>query len=204
MAFKRTTCKHCRKALTPERPGQIVHTECAADYAIALGEKKARAEAKAVSAAAKLDRADTKSKLQAMAPIRDLVKDAQTAFNAYIRERDKDLPCVSCGVMNPSNLGVGGVWDAGHLLSRGAHPEKRFMEMNCWKQCKVCNAGSAKNPHKAMTVTQAYEQELIRRIGIDGLEKVRAPIPVKKLCREELLQIKDTYRQKLKELKKTG
>lgn len=35
MTFRRTRCAHCRAKLTPERPSQIVHAECAEPYAIA-------------------------------------------------------------------------------------------------------------------------------------------------------------------------
>lgn len=179
-----------------------MHEECAADYAIAEREKKERKAEKAARMAAKVDKALTKQKLKALAPLRELIHDAQVAFNAWVRARDEGLPCISCLELNPSTLGVGGAWDAGHFQSRGAYPEKRFMEDNVHKQCKVCNGGSAKNPAKALTVQQAYELNLIARIGQDRVDAVKAPIPVHKWSREELTEIRDHYRAKLRELKK--
>ena len=60
-------------------------------------------------------------------------REAQSAFNSFIRLRDADLPCVSCGRYH------GGQYHAGHYLSVGAHPELRFNELNVNKQCAPCN-----------------------------------------------------------------
>lgn len=51
-------------------------------------------------------------------------------FNAFIRERDKDQPCISCG---------GAVQQAGHFYSAGHHNHLRFDEDNCHGQCVRCN-----------------------------------------------------------------
>lgn len=200
MSFNRTRCAHCRAKFIPERPSQIVHAECAADYAIAKREKEEREEAKRARAAAKVERAETKRRRRAMRPIREFVAEAQAAFNAWVRARDEGLPCISCGTLNPPALGPGGAWDAGHFLSRGAHPEKRFMEDNVHRQCKSCNAGSAKNPAKALTVSQNYAAELIRRIGPERYAKVLEPVPLVKLDRDQLTAICDHYKKLLKEM----
>lgn len=198
MTFRRTTCPHCRAKL---EQGQRIHPECIAPWADAQQAKKERADAKAARMAAKVDKAETKKRLRELAPLRKFIAEAQTAFNAWVRARDDGLPCISCGELNPPELGPGGAWDAGHFLGRGAHPEKRFMEDNVHRQCKSCNAGSAKNPAKALTVGQRYAVELRNRIGSDRYEAVVAPIPVRKWTREELTSIRNTYRAKLKELK---
>jgi hypothetical protein len=75
---------------------------------------------------------------------------AQQAFNAYIRARDADLPCISCGETNPPDL-HGGQWDCGHFKTVGANPELRFEERNAHKQCKSCNAGAGKYTAKEAT-----------------------------------------------------
>lgn len=199
MTFRRTRCPHCKGKL---EPGQRIHQECIAPWAEAQAAKKEREEAKKARMAAKVDRAETRRRLREMRPLRDFIKEAQQAFNEWVRCRDEGLPCISCGQLNPVALGPGGVWDAGHFLSRGAHPEKRFLEDNCHRQCKVCNAGSAKNPAKALTVQKQYEEGLMSRIGPERLEAVKAPMPVHKWTREELIAIKEKYRNKTKELRK--
>lgn len=59
-----------------------------------------------------------------------LLKDAQTVFNKFIRERDKDKGCISCG---------SGVDHAGHYFSQGHHSKLRFNEVNVNGQCLRCN-----------------------------------------------------------------
>ena len=51
-------------------------------------------------------------------------KVAQQAFNAYIRFRDSNDPCISCQRHHT------GQYHAGHYRSVGAHPELRFEELN--------------------------------------------------------------------------
>ena len=194
----RVLCPHCKGKL---EQGQRIHPDCVDGWAQeqeAKAKRKAEKQAKAAISAEKKDRA---IRLRAMRPIRAFVKDAQNAFNSWVRARDAGLPCVSCGEVSPPALGVGGQWDAGHYLSRGAYPEKRFFEDNVHKQCKTCNGGSSKNPAKELSVKNAYEIELIKRIGIDRYQKLMEPVTVKKLERDELVVIRDEYRAKLKELK---
>jgi hypothetical protein len=59
-----------------------------------------------------------------------LLKKTQTVFNAYIRERDKDKGCISCG---------GNIQQAGHYFSQGNHSALRFDETNVHGQCIRCN-----------------------------------------------------------------
>ena len=78
-----------------------------------------------------------------------LTAKAQQVFNAWIRERDKDKGCISCG---------GEVHHAGHYLSAGHHGHLRFNEMNVSGQCLRCNNflhGNLIN----------YRQGLVKRIG---------------------------------------
>ena len=196
--IRRTRCPHCKAKLDA---GQRIHVECIDPWAEAQQAKKEREEAKRVRAAAKVERATDRARKQAMKPLREFVKAAQTAFNQWVRARDWDKPCISCGTTNPP-MKPGGAWDAGHWKSRGSHPELRFDEDNCHKQCKSCNAGSGKYGHKARTVSQDYECNLIDRIGHDRVERLKGPHPLPELTREYAIAIKAKYVQKLKDLKK--
>ena len=127
-------------------------------------------------------------------------KKAQGAFNAWIRWRDRDFPCISCGRLIGEQT-YGGVWDAGHYRSVGAAPELRFDPLNCHKQCKSCNAGSGKYTRKAGTVSNAYRERLIVRIGLEEVEILEAPHEPKRYRVEDLKAIAKYYRQKLREEK---
>ena len=112
---------------------------------------------------------------------------AQTAFNAFIRQRDNELPCVSCIRFHQ------GQWHAGHYRTVGGHFELRFEESNCHRQCSVCNN------HKSGNIAD-YRIELVRRIGIEKVEWLEGPHEAKKYTCADLKEIELYYKAKLKEL----
>lgn len=121
-------------------------------------------------------------------------KEAQKAFNAYIRKRDKGQVCISCGNMPNFGAYVGGSGiHAGHYLSCGAHPELRFEPLNCHVQCVNCNMHNSGNAVN-------YRVGLIKKIGLDKVEWLEGPHEPKKYTCEELKEIELRYKQKLKEL----
>ena len=131
---------------------------------------------------------------------RDLIAEVQAAFNAWIRARDADEPCISCDTMNPP-MKPGGQWDAGHFMSRGAYPELRFDEDNCHKQCKGCNAGGGKFKHHERTVSAEYEARLTIRRGAETVARLKGPQEPKKWTRDELIAIKADYIARTKALR---
>jgi hypothetical protein len=107
-------------------------------------------------------------------------KEAQAAFNGWIRARDADLPCISCGRHH------NGQWHAGHFLSTGARPNLRFDPANVHKQCQPCNThlhGNLVN----------YRINLIQRIGLAEVERLEADHEPRHLSIEHLKLIKRTY-----------
>jgi len=62
--------------------------------------------------------------------ISDLIAIAQKHFNAYIRKRDIDKGCISCGAK---------ITEAGHYYSAGSCSLLRFNEKNVHGQCYACN-----------------------------------------------------------------
>lgn len=121
-------------------------------------------------------------------------KEAQQAFNAYIRERDYDKPCISCGTYNPTPS-RGGHWDCGHYRSTGANPELRFCELNVAKQCKRCNS------HLSGNIAN-FRIGLRERIGDEALEWLEGPHEPARYTIEDLKAIRDEYRRKTRELQK--
>lgn len=177
---KAKACEVCERVFVPERMGQLV---CRPACAM-----------KKVRQAKVQERAKVRTRKEAIKTIPVLIKEAQREFNAYIRERDRDQPCICCGL--PLGTGeVGGAYDAGHYRSTGSASHLRFNEDNCHAQRKQCNrygAGRAVD----------YRIGLIGRIGeekVGALESDNAP---HKWTREELTAIRDTYKAKLKGLKK--
>lgn len=141
------------------------------------------------------DRKTVKLKLDQLKTARDWTKEAQIAFNAFIRERDKGAECIDgCGARMEGEA-IGGGFDAGHYRSVGSAPHLRFDERNCNGQSKKCNrygAGRAVD----------YRRGLINRIGLEAVEALEADQTPRKYSIEELKAIKAHYVAKLKELRK--
>ena len=187
--LKEKKCKDCKEVFQPFRFAQPRCIPCAmikgkADTAkqICNDKKKAKKEFNA----------ETRSRKRALKGKSEYKKEAQAAFNAFIRQRDIELPCISCG-FNLTIDKLGGGWDAGHYKSRGSAPELAFTELNCHKQCKRCNnqlSGNIVN----------YRQGLLKKIGQDKLDWIEGPHPLLKLTVDDYEAIKKKYRKKLKDL----
>lgn len=194
MTFRRTRCAHCKGKFEPERPGQIVHADCAADYAIAKREREERDKAKELRALQRVERAADRKKRKELKRIPDLIREAQQAFNKWIRARDEKEPCISCGAPPPDLSRLHAGRDAGHYRSTGSASHLRFHEDNCHAQCVKCNQwGSGR--------AVDYRIGLVARLGLEPVEALESNNEPHKWTREELIAIKATYVQKLKELR---
>lgn len=123
----------------------------------------------------KVVKIDFARRKEAIKPASKFLSEAQAAFNKYIRIRDYLDACPSCGkskeeVEHEQGWKVGGCWDAGHFMTRGAKGQLRFILFNVHKQCKKCNGGSDKFSHKAATVGAMYRITLIEKIGLVKVE----------------------------------
>ncbi len=188
MTFRKVLCPHCRAKL---ETGQRIHAECIAPWADARAEKAKRAEAKRARAAAKVERASIRARKEAIKTIPALIKEAQKAFNSWVRARDSSRPCISCDAPPPDLSGLHAGRDAGHYRSTGSASHLRFHPDNCHAQCVKCNQWGA-----GMAVD--YRIRLLRRIGLERVEALEADNAPRKWTREELISIRDKYRAKLK------
>jgi hypothetical protein len=145
-------------------------------------------------------RAARREGLVKLRTVSDWTKLAQAMFNKFIRMRDADKPCISCG-REHVEWTRGGSWDCGHFRSVGAAPELRFEELNAHKQCKSCNGGSGKYARKNHTVSAEYRVRLIERIGLAKVEWLEGPHESRHYRIDELIAIRDLHRRKAKELK---
>jgi hypothetical protein len=160
--------------------------QCAAIHANNLRIKREASEGKRV-------KKETKQKLDAMKSIPQLIAKAQTAFNAFIRFRDRNEACICCGLPYGTNT-LGGDYDCGHFRTRGAAGHLRFNEDNAFGQRKYCNQYQGGNQ-------LAMEAGMIRRIGLARVQAVKNNNEINKWTREELIAIEAKYKLKLKELK---
>ena len=172
-------CKVCEMPFTPVRPLQKV---CSPRCAMKIARE----------VVAKADRKETKLKLDAMQTKPQLVKKAQTAFNAYIRERDRGKNCISCDTPLGSEPNT---YDAGHYRSVGSAPHMRFVEDNVHGQCKHCNNWLGGNHVE-------YRKRLLERIGQHQLELLESDSTLRKYTKEGLEEIARHYRAEARRLAK--
>lgn len=186
--MKLKACKVCREKFTPSRPMQAV---CSPACAI---EKVKKDAGKKASEAGREESRKDKAKRESLKTYGDYIKEAQNAFNRYVRLRDIGRGCISCGTVLTSS-GVGGGYDAGHYRSRGSSPHLRFHEDNCHGQCKQCNRYGSGN------ITD-YRIGLLQRIGAERLDALEADQTVQKWTKDDLIAIKKIYQAKAKALEK--
>lgn len=189
MTIRRTTCPQCRKRLAD---GERIHPACVSAWADTRAAKAERAQDKAIKTAAKEDRAETKRRKEKLKTRSDYLKEAQRAFNAFVRERDRaaGYPCISSG--RPLDWS-GNKVDSGHYRSTGAAPQLRFNLDNAHAQSKHDNQFLAGNAVE-------YRVRLIERIGLERVEALESDNAPRKFTAAELIEIRDTYRAKANEL----
>ncbi len=121
--------------------------------------------------------------------IPQLKKIAERHFNKFIRERDRDMPCISCPRFT--------TLQAGHFYSGGNYSALKFDEDNVHGQCKKCNYFL----HGNLT---EYEKNLRQRIGDERVEMLHIKAGSYKRTgfkwdRFTLIDIIETYKLKTKQ-----
>lgn len=175
---KSKKCKVCQKEFTPFNSLQKV---CSSNCAIQLAKKQKKIKDQKEWQKEKKER---KEKLMSHS---DWLQVLQVTFNAFIRERDKGLPCISCGTLK-------GQFHAGHYRSVGAFPELRFNEDNVHIQCATCNNYLSGNLIE-------YRKGLIKKIGVDKVEALENFNQSNKMTIAEIKEKISLYKEKIKQLK---
>jgi seryl-tRNA synthetase len=179
-------CKVCKKPFQPIR--STLEPVCdnynckvafAIQHAKKIKEKKAKEWRK--------EKAVLKDKIKTLS---ECEADAKKSFQKFIRLRDQDLPCISCGG-NYKNL-----WDGGHFKKAEIYSGVIFHEMNCHKQCRKCNRFL--NGNELM-----YREGLISRYSEDFVRQIESlanETRQYKWTKEQLIAKKIQYDLKIKDL----
>lgn len=173
------TCKICKAKFEPQYNSvQLVCSpKCGYEYAKKQKDKDWEKRKKEIKESLK-----TKQ---------DYEKELERIFNAYIRERDKNKPCISCKAP-PGTFKL----TAGHFFPAGSYKNLRFNEDNvhgqCWYNC---------NKNKSGNLTE-YRIGLIERIGEDKVTQLEEDrLTPAKYSIPELIEMKVIYKDKLRKLK---
>jgi hypothetical protein len=137
----------------------------------------------------KKQKASNKKIIEAAKTLTQLINEAKVPFQKWIRQRDKELPCISCGSYSD-------LVDGGHFYKAEVYRGKYllFGENNCHAQCRKCNRYLGGNENK-------YRLGLIERYGEDfvkALDVIADENRTHDYTREEIKQIKKKYQLKLK------
>lgn len=176
-------CRVCKSEYEPRNSLQMV---CGAACAIAFARRRDEARQKARAAHERKRLREARERIKTRS---EWAREAQAAFNAWVRERDAGLPCISCGRDHQ------GQWHAGHYRSVGAAPELRFEPLNTHRQCAPCNT------HKSGNAIE-YRINLVQRIGEAAVQWLEGPHEPKKYTIDELKEIKRTYAARARQLRK--
>lgn len=169
-------CKSCHEPFMQSKPLQFVCSPiCGINYSKLLTDKKRVKEAKEI-------RKEMKLKIMTH---KDWFKLLQIAVNTYVRLRDKNLPCVSCGRTNVEEF------HAGHYIA-STNSFLRFNELNIHKQCSYCNTHLRGN-------LIPYRIELIKRIGLSEVEKLESEVKKEyKITVSEIQDLIKKFKEKIK------
>ena len=170
-------CAFCKKQFTQFNS---LNKVCSIKCAIELGKlKPAKVNYKRVNSQLK---SEAKEKLETYS---QKVNKVKVIFQKWIRERDKNEPCISCGTLTANE------WHASHFKKAETYSGVIFNEINVWKSCKKCNVFLNGNELN-------YRERLVKKIGLDqviALEELANETRTKKWTIEELQQIKNKYKK---------
>jgi hypothetical protein len=179
--IKPKKCRECKNDFLPTRPLQVV---CSLSCSISLAKKKQELKEE------KDWQKRKKEGKEAIKKLSEYESEARKEFQKWIRMRDIAEPCISCGCTEAK-------WDAGHWWKAELYSGLIFNEDNVNKQCsRPCNKDYHGNEAN-------YRIGLIKKIGeerVKWLEENKDRLRSYSWTKEELIEIKNTYKQKLKEL----
>lgn len=174
-------CPECGTVFVASRAGQKVceSVKCAMSYAQRQREKVRK---KQIVADRKAFRETDRSWW---------LKATQADVNAWVRWRDRDKPCITCG-KPPQATKQGGARDAGHYLTRAAYSALRFDTRQIFAQCVVCNRYNSGRRHE-------YRLAMIEKHGPEFVEWLESQTQPKKWDIDELKEIRAHYRKLLRD-----
>lgn len=174
----RCKAKGCRARFVRLSKG---HRACSVEHArLVVAQDKAE---KARKEARELKTAKDDAK-----PLGHWLKLTEAVVNAFVLQRDRERPCISCGTFKTVQ------WEAGHYRNVGSYPEIRFDLRNITKQCHRCNCDLHGNKDN-------YRIGYVERNGQEPMDWLEGPHPTANYTREGLAQLRAEVRRLGREMK---
>lgn len=186
---KPNRCQHCKVRMPDDKARHVLHEECIAPWLEAREVKRMLDRIALLLKAKRVEKAVDRKQREKLKPLSKWQAEAQAAVNAFVRQRDHLLPCISCGRMHE------GQWHAGHYRSRGAAPHLALNPKNIYKQCAPCNVHLHGN-------LIAYRLGFIARWGLETVEVIESDNTPRHHSIDDLKAIKADYMARTKQLKR--
>ena len=188
-AIKQKKCKcGCGDSFVPRRStDKWVNSDHYRTWLLNTPEGQKEIEKKALRAKKQVERNERDSDNRIREKLKTLGKfesEAKTEFQKYIRKRDAEFPCISCGTVTAD------LWDGGHFKKAEIYSGVIFDEMNCHKQCRKCNRFLGGNELN-------FREGLIARYGEDyvlQIEQKAVHTRNYKFTKDELKELREKYR----------
>ena len=182
-ATKTKRCAMCGMMYTPRPNAQPFESWCSLTCGVELGRERME------KARAKREAKELRERKVTLKPRSKWLQEAQAAFNGYIREVDRALPCISCQRYHD------GQYHAGHYRSVGSMPSLRFNTYNVHKQCSACNTHLSGN-------LIGFRAGLINRLGQERVEWLEGPHETRKFDVVYLRRVKAIFTKRTRLLVK--
>lgn len=184
---RRRRCKECKELFTPVY--STVQMVCSPKCAYAYSKRKDKETKEKNDMDLKVLAKERKERIG----LTTLLESVKTMCHTYIKLRDKNKPCISCGTQWHKDF------HAGHFYKAELFSSLKFHENNIHGQCVQCNLRKEGNLND-------YQLNLPERIGYNNYEvlKVKAGLDKKlnfKWNREVLKDLRNYYKIKIKQLK---
>lgn len=173
-------CKECSQLFNPWQSTQIA---CSVECAAKLARKRN------MQREDKKRRIDTRKQKERLKSRSDWLREAQTAFNTYIRARDEGRPCISCGRHHQGQI------HAGHYRTTKAASSVRFNAFNVHAQCQPCNT------HLSGNVIE-YRKSLIKKYGAEIVERIESDNRTVRYTPEYLQRLKKVFSKRARHIKR--
>lgn len=175
--LRKRKCANCKESF---RPFSSMVKWCSPECGAALGLKKLE----------KQKSREHRKKLTDAKPLSHWLSLTERVVNAYVLQRDRERPCISCGTFKTVQ------WEAGHYRNVGSYPEIRFDLRNITKQCHRCNCDLHGNKDN-------YRIGYVERNGPEPMDWLEGPHPTANYTREGLAQLRAEVRRLSREMEKT-